>query len=221
MDQGDTFGKVINNNLSSSMKYINLEGLSKEQISDKYEQLLFQREKHYKDLVTEIGTTNKKYFTIQEKVDILLKENEELSIHLVKSESQIQQEMVSKEVMYIKLTNLVKEHDKLKQMILGNLTEQNKNLNDKINKNKENNNRRVFSVDVAENRNNIKKSQTLNLINSSLNMNKIPHKKEDSKSVKKKNSHKHKKDSNGKLSLTMKKTKKLESEDIDYEPVFK
>ena len=35
-----TFGQILNKDLSSSMRYINLEGLNKEQIIDKYEQLL-------------------------------------------------------------------------------------------------------------------------------------------------------------------------------------
>ena len=32
-----TFGQILNKDLSSSMRYINLEGLNKEQIIDKYE----------------------------------------------------------------------------------------------------------------------------------------------------------------------------------------
>ena len=56
-----TFGQILNKDLSSSMRYINLEGLNKEQIIDKYEQLLCQREKHYKELVLQMGETNQKY----------------------------------------------------------------------------------------------------------------------------------------------------------------
>lgn len=223
-----TFGQILNKDLSSSMRYINLEGLNKEQIIDKYEQLLCQREKHYKELVLQMGETNQKYITIQDKVDELMKINEDLNISIVKTETQIQQEQVSKELWFIKLDYLIKEHDNLKAKLNGTYTRENRNKNSETrSENKEK--KRTLSVDAIENRSQFIRNKTMNLIDINNKLNNETEKssikediKDNTKTVKKKHTHKHKKDKeNGKLSLTMKKPKKLASENIDYVPVFK
>ena len=224
-----TFGQILNKDLSSSMRYINLEGLNKEQIIDKYEQLLCQREKHYKELVLQMGETNQKYITIQDKVDELMKINEDLNISIVKTETQIQQEQVSKELWFIKLDYLIKEHDNLKAKLNGTYTRENRNKNSETrSENKEK--KRTLSVDAIENRSQFIRNKTMNLIDINHKLNNETEKsstikediKDNTKTVKKKHTHKHKKDKeNGKLSLTMKKPKKLASENIDYVPVFK
>ena len=103
--------------ISSSMKYINLEGLSKEQIIDKYEQLLFQREKHYKELVLQMGETNQKYIEVQDKVDELSAVNESLKKDIDKTDKLIEQEQISKDIWFIKLNNLIKDYDNMKEKI--------------------------------------------------------------------------------------------------------
>jgi hypothetical protein len=48
------------NNLQSSLKYFDFEGMTKEQIIDKYEETLCQREKQIRDIAFEIGIINEK-----------------------------------------------------------------------------------------------------------------------------------------------------------------
>lgn len=48
------------NNIQSSLKYFDFEGMSKEQIIEKYEETLCQREKQIRDIAFEIGIINEK-----------------------------------------------------------------------------------------------------------------------------------------------------------------
>lgn len=198
--------------IGSSMKYINLEGLSKEQIIDKYEQLLFQREKHYKELVLQMGETNQKYIEVQDKVDELSEINESLKKDIDKTDKLIEQEQISKDIWFIKLNNLIKDYDNMKEKINHR---ENRNLRGDKDK------RRTLSVDTIEDRSQFIRNKTMNLVglNNKLSIDIMNI--ESTKTTAKKKVKKHKKE-NGKMSLnTTKKAKKLASENINYDPVFK
>ncbi len=53
------------NNLQSSLKYFSFEGLSKEQVIEKYEETLCQREKQIRDIAFEIGIINEKLCNVK------------------------------------------------------------------------------------------------------------------------------------------------------------
>jgi hypothetical protein len=55
------------NNLQSSLKFFSFEGMSKDQIIDKYEETLCQREKQIRDIAYEIGIINEKLVTVNRK----------------------------------------------------------------------------------------------------------------------------------------------------------
>jgi hypothetical protein len=48
------------NNKKSSLKFFNFEGMSLEKIIEKYEEVLFQREKQVETLAHEVGIINEK-----------------------------------------------------------------------------------------------------------------------------------------------------------------
>ena len=105
------------------------------------------------------------------KVDELMKINEDLNISIVKTETQIQQEQVSKELWLIKLDYLIKEHDNLKAKLNGTYTRENRNKNSETrSENKEK--KRTLSVDAIENRSQFIRNKTMNLVglNNKLNM---------------------------------------------------
>jgi hypothetical protein len=48
------------NNIQSSLKYFNFEGMDKDKIIEKYEEVVCQREKQIRELAYEIGVINEK-----------------------------------------------------------------------------------------------------------------------------------------------------------------
>ncbi len=52
------------NNIQSSLKYFNFEGMDKDKIIEKYEETLIQREKQIRDIAYEIGVINEKLVTV-------------------------------------------------------------------------------------------------------------------------------------------------------------
>ena len=66
-------------NITSSMKYIDLEGLTPLQIIQKYEELLFQRENIIQQLSTQLNESQQKYFEVSDAIEQLTKRNKELN----------------------------------------------------------------------------------------------------------------------------------------------
>ncbi len=52
------------NNIQSSLKFFNFEGMDKDKIIEKYEETLCQREKQIRDIAYEIGVINEKLVTV-------------------------------------------------------------------------------------------------------------------------------------------------------------
>ena len=157
-----------------------------------------------------MGETNQKYIEVQDKVDELSAVNESLKKDIDKTDKLIEQEQISKDIWFIKLNNLIKDYDNMKEKINHR---ENRNLRGDKDK------RRTLSVDTIEDRSQYIRNKTMNLVglNNKLNMDIM----NIEKTTTKKKVKKHKKE-NGKMSLnTTKKAKKLASENINYDPVFK
>ena len=105
--------------MNSTMKYINLEGLSSSQIIQKYEELLFQREKILNQLSIQLNEAQEKYIEVSDKIDILTNRNKELNENKLKCDKALKQQRTDKDLLFIKLNNLITENDKLKNIIIN------------------------------------------------------------------------------------------------------
>ena len=109
----------MNINVTSTMKYINLEGLSTAQIIQKYDELLFQRENIINQLSIQLNESQGKYIEISEKINSLTSRNKELNENKIKCDKALNQQRTDKDLLFIKLNNLMNENDKLKNIISG------------------------------------------------------------------------------------------------------
>lgn len=76
----------LDNGFKSNLRFQhieNIENLNKEQIIDRYEQLICSREKQLKDLAIEVGLLNEKYIDVIDKNRILEIENKALQNKLL------------------------------------------------------------------------------------------------------------------------------------------
>ena len=105
--------------MNSSMKYINLEGLTPLQIIQKYEELLLQRENIIKLLSNQLNDSQQKYIEVSETIDLLTTKNKELNEEKLKLDKTLNQQRTDKDILFIKLNNLISENDKLKNLIQG------------------------------------------------------------------------------------------------------
>ena len=105
--------------MNSSMKYINLEGLTPLQIIQKYEELLLQRENIIKQLSNQLNDSQQKYIEVSETIDLLTTKNKELNEKKLKLDKTLNQQRTDKDLLFIKLNNLISENDKLKNLISG------------------------------------------------------------------------------------------------------
>ena len=103
--------------MSSSMKYINLEGLSVTQIIQKYEELLFQRENMINQLSIQLNEAREKYIDISDKINNLTSRHKELYENKLIIDKALNQQRTDKDLLFIKLNNLISENDKLKNII--------------------------------------------------------------------------------------------------------
>ena len=136
--------------MTSTMKYINLEGLSASQIIQKYEELLFNRENLLAQLSTQLNEGQAKYIEISDTLDILTNKNKELNEIKIKYDKTLNQQRTDKDLLFIKLNNLITENDKLKNLINGkseikppplHINNNHKDKNNEIKINKKDNNR--------------------------------------------------------------------------------
>ena len=107
----------MNINMTSTMKYINLEGLSTSQIIQKYEELLYQREKIINQLSIQLNESQEKYIEISDTINLLTNRYKELNDNKLKCDKALNQQRTDKDLLFIKLTNLIAENDKLKNII--------------------------------------------------------------------------------------------------------
>ena len=109
----------MNINITSSMKYIDLEGLSPLQIIKKYEELLLQRENIIQQLSNQLNESQQKYIEVSETIEVLSNKNKELNEIKLKCDKTLNQQRTDKDLLFIKLNNLISENDKLNNLISG------------------------------------------------------------------------------------------------------
>ena len=135
--------------MTSSMKYINLEGLTPLQIIQKYEELLLQRENIIQQLSIQLNDSQQKYIEISETIEILSNKNKELSETKLKCDKTLNQQRTDKDLLFIKLNNLISENDKLTNLISGKKEDIQPTLN--INKKQEKNKYKEKETNKKEN----------------------------------------------------------------------
>ena len=87
----------------SSLKNYNFEGMTTEEIINKYESVLSTREKQILDLTIEIGNGNSEINKLTEEIEKYDKENEELLNKINKLEKNIARELSNKDIMFMRL----------------------------------------------------------------------------------------------------------------------
>ena len=87
----------------SSLKNFNFEGMTTEEIINKYESVLSTREKQILDLTIEIGNASNEINKLTDEIEKYDKENETLLNKINKIEKNISQELNNKEIMFMRL----------------------------------------------------------------------------------------------------------------------
>ena len=113
--------------IQSSLKNINFDELTAEEIIKKYEHFLDSREKQVFELSSEIGQVNQKLELLKPKYEEKKDQNAKLKIILQKKEELLKQELENKEIMFMQLSNKEKEYDEIQQKIKDFKNNKNKN----------------------------------------------------------------------------------------------
>ena len=87
----------------SSLKNYNFEGMTTEEIINKYESVLSTREQQILDLTIEIGNANSQINKLSDEIETYDKENAILLNKIQKIEKNITQELNNKEIMFTRL----------------------------------------------------------------------------------------------------------------------
>ena len=87
----------------SSLKNYNFEGMTTEEIINKYESVLSTREQQILDLTVEIGNANSQINKLSDEIEAYDKENAILLNKIQKIEKNIIQELNNKEIMFARL----------------------------------------------------------------------------------------------------------------------
>ena len=87
----------------SSLKNFNFEGMTTEEIINKYESVLSTRENQLLSLTIEIGNANSEINKLTDEIDKYDKENEMLLNKINKIEKNISQELANKDIMFMRL----------------------------------------------------------------------------------------------------------------------
>ena len=140
--------EIINPNLNSSMKYFSFDGMSKSQIIDKYEELLFQRENQITDISLQLGNLHTKNQELTNKINNILSLKKNYDERIITAEKKINNERNNKEIMYIKLNNLMKENDNLEKVKNGEFKFEEKKNKKKKKKDEQGN--KIFSKSDME-----------------------------------------------------------------------
>ena len=85
--------------IESSMQYQDISNLTADEIILRYETLLTEREKQIRDLSTQVGEANEKYYEELEMYETLLKTKEELETKKLKTENKVQSEIAGMDIM--------------------------------------------------------------------------------------------------------------------------
>ena len=112
-------------NTLSTLKNINLKGLTSEQIIKKYESVLFSREKQFYELSNEITKLTQTIQKLVEKKNKSKYNNDKLKEILENNEKILKQELSNKEIGFMKLTDLEHKYDDLQNKIDDIINKQN------------------------------------------------------------------------------------------------
>ena len=127
--------------IQSSLKNINFDELTAEEIIKKYEQFLDSREKQVFELSSMVGQVNQKLENLKPKYEESKDKNAKLKIILQKKEEILKQELENKEIMFMQLSNKEKEYDEIQQKIKDFKNNKNKNNQKDSNKDDKSNNK--------------------------------------------------------------------------------
>lgn len=98
----------------SSLKNYNFREASKDEIIEKYEEVLDCRENQVTDLSAELGKMQEKIIKLEDRNEFLEKENEKLHSLLRKKDFYLTEELKNKEYMFMRLQDKEAECDELK-----------------------------------------------------------------------------------------------------------
>ena len=192
-------------NITSSMKYIDLQGLKPREIILKYEEMLYQRENQIKEITDQLTDSQQKLLEVNDKYQQLFTKNKELIETKSKYEKTLNQQRTDKDLLFIKLNNLISENDKLKSYISGNTSglkppaQQQQNPN--IKKENKQNNIHNLNKKIEDNKININENLIINDLKEK-NIEKEKDKKEEDKKEDKHEDKKEESSENNKNSIT-------------------
>ena len=105
------------NKIQSSLKNINFDELTAEQIIKKYEQVLHSRENQLFELSAEVGKVNQKLENLRIRHQNCIVLNNQLKTKIQKKETLLKQELDNKEIMFMQLAKKEKELDEVEKKI--------------------------------------------------------------------------------------------------------
>ena len=107
----------MNSQIQSSMKYENLSGLTEDEIINKYEHLLTEREKQIRDLSYQFGKLNSQLIDNEEKINIINKEMIDLDKNYNKTTKNLSMEIEKNKKIKNQITQYEKENKELRQKV--------------------------------------------------------------------------------------------------------
>jgi len=105
----------------SCLKHFDFTSFSKDEIINKYEEVLEGRENQVTDLSLELGKTQEKLENFEEKIKLLEEENVKLQALLKKKDFFLNEELKSKEIIFMRLQDKENECDQLKAKLQQNI----------------------------------------------------------------------------------------------------
>jgi hypothetical protein len=110
------------------MQYQDISNLTADEIILRYETLLTEREKQIRDLSTQVGEANEKYYEELEMYETLLKTKEELETKKLKTEDKVQSEIAGMDIMNKKIDYYIQDNSRLKREIQERQLEMNSGM---------------------------------------------------------------------------------------------
>jgi chromosome segregation ATPase len=107
----------MNAKIQSSMKYENLSGLNEDEIIDKYEHLLTEREKQIRDLSYKFGKLNSQLIDNEEKINTINSELIDLDKNYNKTIKNLKMEVENIQILKKQIEQYEKENMELREKV--------------------------------------------------------------------------------------------------------
>ena len=107
----------MNSKIQSSMKYENLSGLNEDEIIDKYEHLLTEREKQIRDLSYKFGKLNSQLIDNEEKINTINSELIDLDKNYNKTIKNLKMEVENIQILKKQIEQYEKENMELREKV--------------------------------------------------------------------------------------------------------